>query len=85
VLRYATFVSIVPALWFTTLQTQSCQLTVSLAEIGIVLVVASSGIIFANRVIAVWGASAKIAVLIGVLYLAMTAIWVNMLTQELPA
>jgi hypothetical protein len=76
ILRYATFVAIIPSLWFTTLQTSSCQLAVTLSEGGVVLIAASSGIIFANRVVAVWAADARVAALVGALYIAMATCWV---------
>jgi hypothetical protein len=67
----------VPSLWFTSLQTQFCQFTVSMTEFGLVLVTASSGILFANRVVAIWGGSKAIALLVGGLYLYTVACWVR--------
>jgi hypothetical protein len=77
ILRYATFVAAVPPLWLTNLQTSSCQLAATLSEGGVVLIAASSGIIFANRVVAIWAVDVKIVALVGVLYTAMTTCWVS--------
>jgi hypothetical protein len=80
ILRYGTFVAMIPSLWFTTLQTSSCQLVVTLSEVGVVLIAASSGIIFANRVVAIWAVDMKIAALVGTLYTAMVTCWVSTLS-----
>ncbi|EIN08713.1 hypothetical protein PUNSTDRAFT_133899 [Punctularia strigosozonata HHB-11173 SS5] len=76
VLRYSVFVAMVPSVFFTSLQTRFCQLTVTLSELGLVLVVASSGVIFANRVVAIWGGSRGVTLLVGCLYVAMVVCWV---------
>ncbi|EIN08712.1 hypothetical protein PUNSTDRAFT_133898 [Punctularia strigosozonata HHB-11173 SS5] len=76
VLRYSVFVAFLPSLWFTTLQTQFCQLSVNISEGGLILIAASSGIIFASRAIAIWGGNKWIAISVGVLYVGMTACWI---------
>ncbi|EIN08715.1 hypothetical protein PUNSTDRAFT_143453 [Punctularia strigosozonata HHB-11173 SS5] len=76
ILRYSAFVATFSALWFTSLQTQFCEVAVIASQVGVVLVVASSGIIFCNRVVAIWGNSKIIIALVTVIYLGMLACWI---------
>ncbi|KZW02260.1 hypothetical protein EXIGLDRAFT_744705 [Exidia glandulosa HHB12029] len=76
VLRYAAFVATLPALFFTTIQTQHCQAAVVASQAGALLVVASSGIIFCNRVVAIWSNNRIIIGVLAVAWTGMMGCWI---------
>jgi len=77
VLRYAAFLATLPALFFTSLQSQHCQLAVIISQVGVILVVGSSGIIFCNRVVAIYSNSKVIIGILAVLWSGMMACWIT--------
>lgn len=77
VLRYSAFLATLPALFFTSIQSQHCQAAVILSQVGAVLVVACSGIIFCNRVLAIWSNSKLVMSFLALIWTAMMACWVN--------
>ena len=79
ILRYSAFMATIPSLWFTSLEADNCSIASSLSQAGAVLVVASSGVIFAYRVITIWHGSKIIYTVIGLAYATMLACWVRLL------
>ena len=77
VLRYAAILANFPALFFTSIQNNHCQLAVALSQVGAVLVVAASGLIFVYRVIAIWNGLRIISIVVGVMYVIMLSCWVR--------
>ena len=77
VLRYSGLLAMVPGLFFTSLQNRHCQLTASLSQGGVVLVTASSGVIFSYRVFAIWRYNKIVVAVISILYLFMVCCWVR--------
>ncbi|KAF7346968.1 hypothetical protein MVEN_01449600 [Mycena venus] len=76
VLRYSAFLATLPALFFTSLQSQHCQVAVILSQVGVVLVVGCSGIIFCNRVVAIYSNSKVIIGALALLWSGMMACWI---------
>ncbi|EJD39077.1 hypothetical protein AURDEDRAFT_116274 [Auricularia subglabra TFB-10046 SS5] len=76
VLRYAAFVATLPALFFTSIPSQHCQSAVVASQAGALLVVASSGIIFCNRVVAIWSNNRIIIGFLSVLWAGMMGCWI---------
>lgn len=81
VLRYAAFLATFPALFFTSIQSQHCQAAVVSSQVGAVLVVACSGIIFCNRVVAVWSNNKIIIAILAVLWSGMMGCWIAVAVQ----
>jgi len=77
VLRYSGLIAMVPGLFFTSLQNRHCQFTASLSQGGVVLVTASSGIIFSYRVFAIWRYNKIVMAVTSILYLFMVCCWVR--------
>jgi len=76
VLRYSAILAAFPSLFFTSIQTNLCHVTVILSQIGVCLVVASSGMIFAYRVSAIWSGNKTIYGIVGFFYTAMLGSWI---------
>ena len=76
-LRYSAFLAAFPSLLFTSIQTNICHIAVTLSQIGVCLVVASSGIIFAYRVSAIWNGNKAVYGIVGLFYTAMLGSWVS--------
>ena len=66
-----------PSLFFTSIQAKNCQLAVVFSQVGVVLVVASSGIIFCYRVVTIWNGSKYVYAVVSVFYLGMLGCWVS--------
>ncbi|EIN08724.1 hypothetical protein PUNSTDRAFT_143460 [Punctularia strigosozonata HHB-11173 SS5] len=81
VLRYSAFVSTLSALFFTSIQSDHCQTAVIASQTGVVLVVASAGIIFCSRVAAIYANSKPIIALLVFLWGCMVACWVAVASQ----
>src|ERR1700737_823741 len=79
VLRYAGILATFPSLFFTSMQIKGCQTAMAVSQLGTVLVVASSGIIFGYRVSAIWGGNRVVHLVIGFMYLFMISSWVRIL------
>lgn len=81
VLRYSGILATLPSLFFTSIQSDHCQAAVVISQVGVVLVVGASGIIFCYRVIAIWNGSKVIYAVVGVMYLAMLGCWCAVASQ----
>ncbi|EIN06478.1 hypothetical protein PUNSTDRAFT_145066 [Punctularia strigosozonata HHB-11173 SS5] len=81
VLRYSAFLATLPSLFFTSIQSQHCQTAVIASQVGAVLVVAASGVIFSNRVVAIWGNSKFIIAVTVVAWLGLIGCWISVATQ----
>ncbi len=67
----------IPSLFFTSVQSQHCQAAVVLSTLGGVLVVASSGMIFCYRVLAIWHENRLVYGIVFFFYATMLACWVG--------
>jgi hypothetical protein len=76
ILRYAGILATLPSLWFTSIQSNHCQAAVIISQVGVILVVASSGIIFGYRVAAIWKGNRLVCVSVTTLYVTMVGCWV---------
>ncbi|KAF7371250.1 hypothetical protein MSAN_00760800 [Mycena sanguinolenta] len=81
VLRYSAFIATFPALFFTALQSQHCQVAVITSQVGAVLVVGCSGIIFCSRVVAIYNNSKVIIGVLALLWVGMMACWIAVASQ----
>jgi hypothetical protein len=70
------------ALFFTAIQNDNCQAAVATSQLGAVLVVTSSGIIFGYRVSAMWGGHKAINLVVGFMYLLMVTSWVRRIPSD---
>lgn len=77
ILRYSGILATLPSLFFTSVQSQHCQLAVTLSQVGVVLVVGASGVIFCYRVFAIWNGNKIIYAFVGFMYCAMLSCWVS--------
>ena len=68
-----------PSLFFTSIQSDFCHVAVTLSQIGVCLIVASSGMIFAYRVLAIWSENKVIHGIVGLMYTIMLGSWVGLL------
>ena len=59
------------------MQSQHCDVAVALSQVGSVLAVASSGIIFGYRVTAIWNGNTIIKIVVGIFYVIMVGCWVG--------
>ncbi|OSD07964.1 hypothetical protein PYCCODRAFT_1430150 [Trametes coccinea BRFM310] len=80
-LRYSGILATLPSLFFTSVQSQHCQVAVILSQIGAVLAVFSSGALFSFRVYAMWYGSKAITALVALVYATMIACWIAVATQ----
>ncbi|KZW02305.1 hypothetical protein EXIGLDRAFT_829494 [Exidia glandulosa HHB12029] len=76
VLRYAAFLATFPALFFSAIQSGHCQAAVVASCTGVCLVVGCAGIIFCNRVVAIWSNNRIIIGVLAVLWTGMMACWI---------
>jgi len=76
-MRYSGIVATLPSLFFTVVQTEFCQVAISISTAGAVLTTASSGAIFGYRVRALWNGSILVSAVIGLFYAIMIACWVS--------
>ncbi|THH01473.1 hypothetical protein EW026_g1233 [Hermanssonia centrifuga] len=76
ILRYSAFMATIPSLFFTSVQSQHCQAAVVLSTLGGVLVVASSGMIFCYRVLAIWHENRLVYGIVFFFYATMLACWI---------
>ncbi|KAI0659132.1 hypothetical protein C8Q70DRAFT_152264 [Cubamyces menziesii] len=81
VLRYSGVLATLPPIFFTSAQSQHCQVAVVLSQVGACLAVLSSGAIFCFRIHAMWYGSGKVLVLIAVVYASMASCWIAVATQ----
>ncbi|KAF9469576.1 hypothetical protein BDZ94DRAFT_1303277 [Collybia nuda] len=81
ILRYSGILATLPSLFFTSIQSQHCQVAVVTSQVGAVLVVASSGAIFCYRVFAIWNSVKLVQVTVGIMYLIMLGCWIAVATQ----
>lgn len=79
VLRYSAFLATFPALFLTYIANNHCQTAFIFTQVGIVLVVASSGIVFAFYALAVWDNNIIISSILVTLYAIMVGCWVCIL------
>jgi len=83
ILRYSVFLSMIPAIWFTALPTQHCQLATAISQGGIVLVTASAGVIFAYRAFALWNFQRWVCICVCGLWVVMVTCWTLVATHLL--
>jgi hypothetical protein len=76
VLRYAGFLSTFAAVLFTVMPSNHCQTILVMVQLGNILVMISSGLIFGYRVTALWAGNKGINILIGSMYTIMIICWV---------
>ncbi|KAG5636305.1 hypothetical protein H0H81_008476 [Sphagnurus paluster] len=81
ILRYSGIIATLPSLFFTSIQSQYCQVAVTTSQVGAVLVVASSGGIFCYRVLAIWNGVKVVQALVALMFLAMMTCWIAVATQ----
>ncbi|KAG5730172.1 hypothetical protein E4T56_gene11711 [Termitomyces sp. T112] len=81
ILRYSSLLALIPGLWFTSLQNQHCQVAASLGEVGVVLVLGSSGVIFCYRVFSIWKFRKVVIILVSLMYIVMLGCWIAVATQ----
>lgn len=72
-----------PALFFTSMQSQYCDIAVRLSSFGVATVVAGAGVIFSYRVIALWKGNRFVYAILGLAYLTTLGCWVSVLLQGL--
>jgi hypothetical protein len=76
--RYSGLLSAFPGLFFTAVQSNHCKVAVGLSQAGVVLVMASAGIIFGYRVSAIWNGNRIVQAIVAFFYLYMVSSWVGM-------
>jgi len=81
VLRYSGLLATFPSLFFTSIQSQHCQAAVVSSQVGAVLVVASSGVIFCYRVFAIWSGVKMVQIAVAFMFLVMLGCWIAVATQ----
>ncbi|RDB19402.1 hypothetical protein Hypma_013481 [Hypsizygus marmoreus] len=81
VLRYSGILATLPSLFFTSVQSQHCQVAVVTSQVGAVLVVASSGAIFCYRVFAIWSDVKIVQAGVSFMFLVMLGCWIAVATQ----
>lgn len=81
ILRYSGILASVPSLFFTSVQSRHCQVAVVAGQVGVILAVASSGMIFCYRVFAIWNGVRIVTGLVSVMYLIMLGCWIAVATQ----
>ncbi|KAG6856820.1 hypothetical protein H0H87_000292 [Tephrocybe sp. NHM501043] len=81
ILRYSGILASLPSLFFTSIQSQYCQVAVVTSQVGVVLVVASSGIIFCYRVFAIWNGVRIVQAAVVFMFLVMMGCWIAVATQ----
>jgi hypothetical protein len=77
IVRYSGILATFPALFFTAIQSNYCNVAVGLSQTGVVLVVASSGIIFGYRVSAMWNGNRIVHTIVAFFYFFMVGSWVS--------
>ena len=77
ILRYSGILATLPALFFTSVQSQHCQFAASISQAGVVLAVGASGVIFSYRVFAIWSGNKIVYALVSFMFLLMIACWVR--------
>lgn len=80
-LRYSGILATLPSLFFTSVQSQHCLAAVILSTLGAVLVVFSSGAIFAFRIFAIWSGNRLVQGLVIFVFLFMMSCWIAVATQ----
>ncbi|KAG6853540.1 hypothetical protein C0991_003397 [Blastosporella zonata] len=81
ILRYSGILATLPSLFFTSIQSQHCQVAVVTSQVGAVLVVASSGGIFCYRVFAIWSGVRIVQAAVAFMFLVMLGCWIAVATQ----
>jgi len=81
-LRYSGILATLPALFLTFIQNKYCQAVVLSSQVGIVLVVASSGLIFVFRLTAMWGGHKAIYAVVGMMYVVMVGCGCVVISQD---
>ncbi|KAF7341831.1 hypothetical protein MSAN_02038300 [Mycena sanguinolenta] len=80
-LRYGGILATFPVLFLSAVQTSNCQIAASFSEVGRVLVVTASGIIFAVRTSLIWGGNWTVRRALGGLIVGVSACWITLATQ----
>ncbi|KAH8119477.1 hypothetical protein DFH11DRAFT_448323 [Phellopilus nigrolimitatus] len=82
ILRYSGLLAMIPSLFFSSVQTNHCVAAVVLTQVGAILAVASSGIIFCYRVFAIWSNNRRIVIVVLLAYTFMLVCWIAVATQN---
>lgn len=77
-LRFSGIGAAFAALFFTSIQTNSCQAAVSINSVCMVVAVTSSGVIFTLRTIDIWGNSKLVSAVAGSFLLFVITCWVSL-------
>lgn len=77
ILRYAGILATLPSLFFTSVQSDHCQVAVVVSQVGAVLAVAASGAIFCFRVFVMWSGNNIVRGIVTFMYCGMLACWVS--------
>ncbi|KAJ7819690.1 hypothetical protein B0H14DRAFT_3736988 [Mycena olivaceomarginata] len=80
-LRYGGILATLPVLFLSTAENIHCQAAASLTQVGLVLVVTSSGIIFAFRTSLLWSDNWNIRGALSGLVVVVTVCWIAVATQ----
>ncbi|KAJ7277480.1 hypothetical protein C8J57DRAFT_186074 [Mycena rebaudengoi] len=80
-LRYGGVLATLPALFISAIETPSCQFAASLSQAGIILVILSSGIMFAFRLCLLWKNQRAIQCILGVTLVCIGACWIVVSSQ----
>lgn len=75
-LRYSAIVALFGALWYSSFQSNHCQVAVLVNQVASVIAITSSGAAFGYSVMAVWDNHKVIAGVVGCNFIAMVAAWV---------
>ena len=77
-LRYGAFVATISALFFTCIPTNYCTAVGIIGQVGLDLVTASAGMLFAFRVFTMWDRHRVVYVVVGLFYFIMVGSWVRL-------
>ncbi|KAJ6506842.1 hypothetical protein C8R45DRAFT_817135 [Mycena sanguinolenta] len=80
-LRYGGILATFPVLFLSAVQTRDCQFAASISELGCILVVTASGIVFAVRTSLLWGDNWTVRSALGGLIFGVSTCWVVLATQ----
>ncbi|KAJ7916823.1 hypothetical protein B0H13DRAFT_2269721 [Mycena leptocephala] len=80
-LRYGGILATLPVLFLSATQTNSCQAAASLSQVGVVVVVTSSALIFTCRTRLLWSNNRVLGVALGGMLIIMTGAWIALATQ----
>ncbi|KAF8528597.1 hypothetical protein JB92DRAFT_2697292 [Gautieria morchelliformis] len=80
-LRYSGILAMFPSLFLASIQNKHCHAAVMSSQVGGVLVVASSGVIFSFRVFSMWSGNRAVYAVVGFMYVSMVGCWCAVVSQ----